>query len=54
MVDMKRGVNKFLVNVMCPCVVPVEIYLCRFCVLECRGEQSPRAQSHGSVPGGGG
>ena len=31
-----------------------EIHSYRLCVLECRGEQSPGARSHGSVPGRGG
>lgn len=36
------------------CSLLVEIHWYRLCVLECRGEQSPGARSHGSVPGRGG
>lgn len=52
-VDMQRRVNKFLVDVTCPCILPIEIHRQRLSVLACRGEQSLGARSHGSVPGRG-
>lgn len=54
MADMGRRVNIFLVNVMRSSLLPAEIQWYGLCVLEHTGEPSPRARSHGSVPGGGG
>lgn len=50
---MGRKVNIFLVNMMCLSLPRLKTTGID-CVLEHRGELSPRARGHGSVPGGGG